>query len=101
MDFELMNKVAVVTGGASGFGAATAAALAHEGCRVVVADVDRVAAERVAARLATSKLAVTSATFDVGDSASVTRAIGGIVEAYGRIDILITSAGILNTGSVL
>ena len=101
MDFELMNKVAVVTGGASGFGASIAAALAHEGCRVVVADVDRVAAERVAARLAATKLAVTSAAFDVGDSASVTRTIGGIVEACGRIDILVTSAGILNTGSVL
>jgi 3-oxoacyl-[acyl-carrier protein] reductase len=101
MDFELMNKVAVVTGGASGFGAAIAAALAHEGCRVVVADVDRVAAEQTAARLATHKLAVTPIAFDVGDATSAMQAFAGIVETHGRLDVLVTSAGVLNTGSVL
>lgn len=101
MDFELANKVAVVTGGASGFGAATAAALAREGCRVVIADLDRAAAEGAAVRLAADELSVTSAAFDVGDSTGVTRAIDGIVGTHGRIDILVTSAGILKTGSVL
>lgn len=101
MDFELTNRVAVVTGGASGFGAAIAAALAREGCRVVIADLDRVAAEEAAARLMADKMAVTAAAFDVGDAASAARAIDGIVERHGQIDILVTSAGILKTGSVL
>lgn len=101
MDFELINKVAVVTGGASGFGAAIATVLAREGCRVVIVDLDRVAAEDIATRLAASQMLVTAVAFDVGDSVGVTRAIDGIVDLYGQIDILVTSAGILRTGSVL
>jgi NAD(P)-dependent dehydrogenase (short-subunit alcohol dehydrogenase family) len=101
MDFELTNKVALVTGGASGFGAAIAGALAREGCRVVIADLDRAAAEGAAARFAANKMPVTAAAFDVGDSIGAARAIDGIVGLHGQIDILVTSAGVLKTGSVL
>jgi 3-oxoacyl-[acyl-carrier protein] reductase len=100
MDFELANKVAVVTGGASGFGAAIAAALAGEGCRVVIADQDRAAAERAAAQLANGMI-VTATAFDVGDAIGTVRAINDIVELHGQIDILVTSAGVLKIGSVL
>lgn len=101
MDLELANKTALVTGGASGFGAVIAAALAREGCAVVVADLDAAAAERVAAPLADRKLPVSPAAFDVGDAAGTTRAIDGIFAARGRLDILVASAGILKTGGVL
>ena len=101
MDLQLTNRVAIVTGGASGFGAAIVTALAQEGCAVVVADLNRAAAERVAAPLAARKLPVAAAAFDVGDPAATSRAIGDIVAAQGRLDILVASAGILKTGNVL
>lgn len=101
MDLELANKVAVVTGGASGFGAAIAAALGREGCRVVAADLNRAAVERVAASLAARNLAVAATAFDVGDAVAVNRAIAGIAAAHGRLDILVASAGVLKTDSVL
>lgn len=101
MDLELANKVAVVTGGASGFGAAIAAALAREGSRVVIADLDRVAAEDTAARLTANNMRVTATAFDVSDAGGTRRAIDGIVRLHGQIDVLVTSAGILTTGSVL
>jgi 3-oxoacyl-[acyl-carrier protein] reductase len=98
---ELANRVAVVTGGAGGFGAAIAAAFAREGCRVVVADLDRAAAERVAAPLAARNLPASALAFDVGDAADVAQAIDGIVAAHGQLDILVAGAGILKTGSAL
>src|SRR5271165_5420314 len=81
------GKVAFVTGGASGLGAAAAGRFASEGARVVVADIDEPGARRVAYELPDA-LAVSV------DTASVQQAVRRAVDHYGRIDVVFNNAGI-------
>ncbi len=87
---RLNNKVAVVTGGASGIGRATAERFAREGARVVVADKNHLAAIEVAQRIGQDSMAIA---VDVSDSKQVQSMIREAHERYGRIDILINNAG--------
>jgi len=64
---RLEGKIAIVTGGGSGIGEATARLMAREGAAVVVADIDRAAAERVTSELASA----VAAEVDVSDESSV------------------------------
>ena len=84
-----MVKVALVTGGAQGLGAAAARALAARGCRVAIADIDGPGAERVAAECGKDSLAleVDLGTAD-GPATMVDRAVG----RFGRVDILVQCA---------
>src|SRR5580700_10025652 len=84
------GKVAFVTGGASGLGAAAAERFASEGARVAVADIDEDGARRVAGRLPDG-LALT---VDTANAASVQKAVCGAVDHYGRIDVVFNNAGI-------
>jgi NAD(P)-dependent dehydrogenase (short-subunit alcohol dehydrogenase family) len=84
------DKVAFITGGASGLGEAAARRLADEGARVVIADRNVDAADRVAASLPD---ALTVAV-DTSDSAAVQQAIAAAVDHYGRIDVIFNNAGI-------
>jgi NAD(P)-dependent dehydrogenase (short-subunit alcohol dehydrogenase family) len=84
------GKVAFVTGGASGLGAAAAERFASEGARVAVADIDEDGARRVAGRLPGS-LALT---VDTANAASVQQAVRRAVDHYGRIDVVFNNAGI-------
>jgi len=84
------GKVAFVTGGASGLGAAAARRFAAEGARVAVADINVSGAETLAATLPDA-LAVE---VDTAAPASVERAIGAAVAHYGRIDAIFNNAGI-------
>ena len=86
---RLEGKTAIVTGGGSGFGAGIARKFAAEGARVMVADINRDAAVRVAAEIGGVAQAV-----DVGDGASVTAMAKAALEAFGRVDILVNNAGI-------
>jgi 2-hydroxycyclohexanecarboxyl-CoA dehydrogenase len=86
--FRLAGTTALVTGGASGIGAATARRLASEGARVVVADRDDVGAQKLAADIDGDALAV-----DVTDLAAMRVAFAGVLEALGSIDVLINNAG--------
>ncbi|MEU2612539.1 glucose 1-dehydrogenase [Micromonospora sp. NPDC007271] len=88
MRFE--DKVAFITGGASGLGAATARRFAAEGAKVVIADIDAEAAERTAADLPDAY----AVTVDTGEAASVEQGIGDAVRRYGRIDVIFNNAGI-------
>ena len=89
----LEGKVALVTGGGSGLGAATCRVLACEGARVVVADVREGAAERVAACLLYEGLKAMALALDVRDEGSARRAVEEVMSRHGRIDVLINSAG--------
>ncbi|WEK41891.1 MAG: SDR family NAD(P)-dependent oxidoreductase [Candidatus Sphingomonas colombiensis] len=83
------GKVALVTGGGSGIGAATARLLAREGAQLVVVDLVAEHAQAVADE--TGGIAVTA---DVAQRADVERAVARAVERHGRIDILFNNAGI-------
>jgi 3-oxoacyl-[acyl-carrier protein] reductase len=89
---RLEGRVAIVTGGGHGIGKAYAKRLAEEGAKLVVAEIDGAAAERVAAEVA--GLAVRT---DVADEASVQAMAVKAVERFGRIDVLVNNAAIFAT----
>ena len=93
---RLDGKVCVVTGGASGLGEATVRRFAEEGARLVVADLDSEAAERVASALPEA-IAVG---VDVGDRVSTEAMAAAAVDAFGGIDVVFANAGIPGEGSV-
>jgi 2-hydroxycyclohexanecarboxyl-CoA dehydrogenase len=82
------GRTALVTGGASGIGAATARRLATEGACVVVVDRDDVGAQKVAADIDGDAV-----TLDVTDVAAVRQAFAYVQEAWGPIDVLVNNAG--------
>lgn len=85
---RLEGKIALVTGGASGIGAATARRLAAEGARVAIADLNEDGAKALA-----SELDGHGCRMDVTDTASVGAGVAGIGEALGAIDVLVNNAG--------
>lgn len=93
---RLENKIAIVTGGASGIGEAVAARFAREGARVVVADVNEAAGIEVARRIQENDTPG-SASFvmvDVTQMASVRALVQGTAAKLGGLDILVNNAGI-------
>jgi 3-oxoacyl-[acyl-carrier protein] reductase len=91
--FDLSGKVALVTGASRGIGRAIACTLAAQGATVVAAARGDHANEVVAA-LAAEGHRVEAATLDVTDAAAVEKLPGEIVQRHGRIDILVSNAGI-------
>ena len=96
----LENRVAFVTGAASGIGAAGAAALAREGAHVVVTDRDGAGAETVAAAIRAKSGKAEALELDVTDDAALTGAIAGAAERHGRLDIVHSHAGIQVEGKL-
>jgi NAD(P)-dependent dehydrogenase (short-subunit alcohol dehydrogenase family) len=90
--FELTGKLALITGGASGIGAATARRLTDAGASVVLADLNEAAAKTLAAELPGAK----AVAMDVTSAASIAAAIEGLE----RLDILVNSAGIGLVGGI-
>ena len=84
----LTNKVAVVVGGATGIGAATATRLGEEGCRVVIGDVAADAAAQTAARIASAGGTATHVAFDLADPASVAALMDAAATTFDGIDLL-------------
>src|SRR4029077_20894062 len=81
------NKVAIVTGGASGIGAATAALLAREGARVLIADVSS-NGESTAAGLASQGLHVAYQQVDVSKEEQISAMLRWMLERWQRLDIM-------------
>lgn len=92
---ELNDKVAIVTGAASGLGLATCKALAAGGARVVGFDLDQ---ERLDAALGGS---IQGIAVDVSSEASVKAAIDAVVDKFGAIHVAVNCAGILGPGKTL
>ncbi len=88
------DKVAVVTGGASGIGRALAETFAHEGSAVVVADLEGDQAEAVAASIREGGGDALAVAVDVSDVAAVERLAATTIERYGRVDVVCNNAGV-------
>ena len=93
---ELENKVSIITGAASGIGAATARAFAKQGARVVVADRNAEGATTVASEI--GGLAVAC---DVGQEAEISRLVARTQAEYGPVDVFFSNAGIATGGNPL
>lgn len=93
----LNGKVALVTGASRGIGAAIAASLAREGCRVALAARTQSAIDELAARLGNGALA---RVLDVADSAAVDRVVDEVARVAGRLDILVNAAGLAERDTV-
>jgi meso-butanediol dehydrogenase/(S,S)-butanediol dehydrogenase/diacetyl reductase len=95
MEGRFAGRVAIVTGGASGIGSATAAGLAAEGARVVIVDVDRERGPSVA-----REIGGTFEWVDVADHGQVTRLVADTARTAGRLDVLVANAFATAFGSI-
>ena len=95
---RLKDKVAIVTGGGSGFGEGIAAKFVAEGARVLITDRDLAGGQRVAARLGPAARAIQ---VDVAVAADVQRMMEAAQEHFGGIDILVNNAGVTHLPQAL
>ncbi|HXU51966.1 MAG TPA: 3-hydroxybutyrate dehydrogenase [Casimicrobiaceae bacterium] len=91
---KLANQVAIVTGAAGGLGRAIARKFATEGAQVVIADLDGRAAEATAATITQSGGRASALAMDVTDEAAVNDGVAKVAREHGRIDVLVSNAGI-------
>jgi len=87
---RLKDKVAIVTGAASGFGAEIARQYVAEGARVAIADINTAGARAVAGELGDNAIAVTC---DVSKRADIDAVVASTVERFGKLDIVVNNAG--------
>ena len=93
---RLKNKVAIITGSARGIGQATALKFAAEGAKVVVCDLERKAVDDVVAEIVAKGGQAIGFTVNVTDKASIAAMVKGVTDEYGRIDVLVNNAGIVD-----
>lgn len=98
---RVAGKVAIVTGAASGIGAAIAERLGEEGARVVVADIDVEAGEALAAKLGEGEVQAVFERLDVTSEADWQRVVHDTLGGFGGLDILVNCAGVAVGGQEL
>jgi NAD(P)-dependent dehydrogenase (short-subunit alcohol dehydrogenase family) len=91
---RLAGKIAIVTGAASGMGAATARLFAREGAKVVAADLLEAEGTALVAEIEAAGGEAVFHRLDVGREADWERVVGAAVTAYGRVDVLVNNAGV-------
>jgi NAD(P)-dependent dehydrogenase (short-subunit alcohol dehydrogenase family) len=95
-----MANVVIITGSSSGIGLLSALTFARQGDRVYATMRDRSRGDALASAAEAEGLAINSAELDVTDDTSVERAVGHVLAAEGRIDVLVNNAGVQHFGSV-
>src|ERR1044071_2767351 len=90
---DLHERVAVITGGAQGFGYATAMRMLDSGASVMLWDIDSARVEHARAELS-GRGNVAAAVVELTDEASIEAAVQATLERYGQVDILVNNAGI-------
>ena len=100
MSEEFAGKVALVTGGGNGIGAAASQALAHAGATVALLDRDHAAAEAVAAEIVGHGGKAGAHALDVADGAAFARLPTAIAEREGGIDVLVNCAGTITRHTI-
>ena len=99
---RLMHRVAIVTGGASGIGREVALAFAREGAKICIADINIEGAHETATEITgRSGSEAIAAALDVTDEEQVEFAVSAAVAAFGRVDILISNAGIQHIAPII
>jgi 2-keto-3-deoxy-L-fuconate dehydrogenase len=98
---KLAQRVALITGGASGIGAATARLFVAEGAKVALVDFDAEALVTLEAELQAVGGEVITAALDVSDASGARREVARIAERWGRIDAVMTCAGVSTGGTVV
>jgi NAD(P)-dependent dehydrogenase (short-subunit alcohol dehydrogenase family) len=98
---QLAGKVALITGGASGIGRATALLFAREGAAVAIADVNHDAGQRVVDEIAQTGGRAFFETVDVTRTADCRRVVERAIREFGRVDILFNNAGIIRRATIM
>ncbi|PRB84132.1 SDR family oxidoreductase [Pseudomonas sp. MYb185] len=93
---RLIDKIALITGAASGLGAADARLLAEHGARVVITDINHIQGEALAAEIPGALFLV----HDVADEAQWISVLDQVKQRFGRLDILVNNAGFVNFSTV-
>jgi 3-hydroxybutyrate dehydrogenase len=91
---RLKDKVAIVTGAASGIGKEIAATFAREGAKVAIADLDQKAADAAAREIDAGGKNAIGVAMDVADEAQVDAGTARVIQAFGALDVLVSNAGI-------
>ena len=97
---RVQGKVAIITGGASGIGRATAATLVREGASVALADIDPDGVQRVAEEITAAAGDAIGMQADASDKAAVERVVARAAERFGGVDILVNCAAIAGSGAI-
>jgi NAD(P)-dependent dehydrogenase (short-subunit alcohol dehydrogenase family) len=100
MLFDLKNKVAVITGGGSGIGKAVAEVFAEQGAQVCIVELTQKIAKEAAQRLSNQRFLAKGYAANVSNQAEITSTVHSITKKFGRIDILVNSAGIAQVGKL-
>src|SRR5437870_11865542 len=94
------DRIAIVTGGASGLGRALCEQLAERGAVIVIADINEQAASELAEALKKKRLSAEAVELDVANSDAVNSVVGQIISKYGRLDYMFNNAAIAVVGEL-
>jgi NAD(P)-dependent dehydrogenase (short-subunit alcohol dehydrogenase family) len=97
----LKDQVALVTGAGRGIGEAIARALSEAGATLAVADIDRELADKVAKSMSDVQRRSLAVEVDAGDVTSIQRMVDRTIEAFGKIDILVSNAGVTRRADIM
>jgi NAD(P)-dependent dehydrogenase (short-subunit alcohol dehydrogenase family) len=97
----LQGRIALVTGAGQGIGHATALAFARAGADVAAVDIDKAGAEKTAASVTAAGRRGLAVAADVGDVAAIDQMVARVVQAFGRVDVLVNNAGVTRRADLM